>query len=341
MLRLPAVTPFGPQNDSNDRTSRITLCVCANKKPKLSTTSLTPLRGAYAPEWRAVWLAHSTSHANMQKPLTAPGADDRYGTLEWFEQKYAKVRDDPWGLTWRPSQQLRYQKVLSTLDALEQPFADVMDVGCATGDFTYLLSKHVRGLQTILGVDFVEDAVERASRRFPPLTFSTESLLAIGNKYPESFDLITCLEILYYVAESQQLEALRSLRRALRPGGYVVFSSMVSPPPYFSPGRLLDLVGCQFEVVRSEVLHLRMISLFEKLGDRAAKVMPRCIAAHTPGRLPFRAVVALERCSRNLRSIAASHTIVLARCHPLAQQKHIALRAVAGLNARSNSGSRT
>lgn len=257
-------------------------------------------------------MADQRSHARMQKALPTSEANFRYGTVEWFEQEYTKVREDPWGLTWRPSQQLRYHRVLSLLDALEKPTAHVMDVGCATGDFTYLLSRHVYGLQTLLGVDFVHSAVDRARRRFPQLTFSNESLLAIGDKYPECFDLVTCLEVLYYVPKNQQMEALKSLRRALRPGGYAVFSSMVSPSPYFFPRQFLDLVACQFEIVRSEVLHLRMISLLEKFGDKSAKFMPDRIAAHKLGRLPFRAVVALERWSRTLRSFAASHTLVLA-----------------------------
>jgi len=252
--------------------------------------------------------------------LPNPEAANLYGTLQWFEQAYAKVPADPWGLTWRPSQQLRYQKVLSILDPLldpsEKPLAHVMDVGCATGDFTYLISRHVPGLQTLLGVDFVDSAVERARRRFPHLTFSNESLLALGDKYPERFELITCLEVIYYVPSTRRVEALRSLRRALRPGGYAVFSSMISSPPYFSPRQFLDLVGCEFEIVSSDVLHLRMISLLEKIGDRLAKLLPDRIRTYKFCRLPFRAVVALECWSRGLKALAASHTIVLVRARP-------------------------
>jgi SAM-dependent methyltransferase len=237
----------------------------------------------------------------------------QYGTLEWFEQAYANVSIDPWGLTWRPSQQFRYHRVLSILDAVQKPLSRVLDVGCATGEFTSILSRYVPGVQTLWGVDFVESAVERARCRFPQLTFSNESLLTIGDRYPQQFDLVTCLEVLYYVPGDLQREALRSIKRALCPSGYAVFSSFLSHPPYFSPQQFLDIVGSEFEIVKSEVLHLRLISLLEKVGDRLEKRFPSPLRGVKVGRLPFRVVVALERWSRYLKSRTASHMVLLAR----------------------------
>lgn len=256
------------------------------------------------------------SHRSSGQSLSPAPANSQYGTLQWCEHEYGKVQEDPWGLTWRPSQLLRYHRVLSTLDALKEPIAHAMDVGCATGDFTYLLSRHARGLQRVVGVDFVDSAIERARRRFPNLTFSKESIFALGDRYPERFDLITCLEVIYYVPKDQQVAALRSVRRALRPGGYTVFSSLISPPPHFFPEELLDLVRREFEIVRSEILYLRLISFMEKIGTRSEKLIPFRLGPHRLGRLPFRAVIAIEKWSRNLGSHAASHTILLARTRP-------------------------
>lgn len=243
-----------------------------------------------------------------------PQETNQYGTLRWFEQAYSQVPTDPWGLSWRPSQQLRYNKVLSLLDAIEEPLGYVMDVGCATGDFTYLLSKHLRGLQSLLGIDFVDSAVERARHRFPNLIFSTESVFVIGDKYPEQFDLIVCPEMIYYIPRLQQTEALKSVKAALRPGGYAIFSSMISPPPYFLTPQLLKLVGSEFEIIRYEVLYLRLVSLIEKIGERLTRFLPHRDGGKLRfGRLPYPAVVAVEQWSRCLKSFTASHTIVLAR----------------------------
>jgi 2-polyprenyl-3-methyl-5-hydroxy-6-metoxy-1,4-benzoquinol methylase len=247
----------------------------------------------------------------MRTPLQSPEALDPYGSLEWFQRQYSTVTDDPWGLTWRSSQRLRYQKVLSALNVVERPLTHVLDVGCATGDFTYLLSRHVRGLQTILGVDFVDSAVHRARIKFPHLSFSNESLFALGTKYPKHFDLITCLEVIYYIPKDQREQALRSLSTALRPGGYAVFSSMVSAPPYFLPDEFLDLLKTEFEIVQYKILYLRLISLLEKLSDRALPFLPHDRGVRKYARLPFQAAIAIERWSHILTSLAASHTIAL------------------------------
>jgi SAM-dependent methyltransferase len=249
----------------------------------------------------------------------APEANNQYGTQGWFEGEYARVSEDPWGLSWRPSQLLRYRKLLSMLDALREPLPQVMDIGCATGDFTYLLSTHLRGVEGVSGIDFVDDAVERARRRFPALTFSKESLFTLGDDYAKRFDLITCLEVLYYVPKNRRAEALRSMRNALRPGRYALFSSFISRPPYFRPEQFIELVSGEFEILRSDLLYLRPVSSLERLCGKVAKVMPFRIGPRVSGQRTFSAVSAVESWSRHLQSLAASHTLVLARVRPCPQ----------------------
>jgi 2-polyprenyl-3-methyl-5-hydroxy-6-metoxy-1,4-benzoquinol methylase len=244
---------------------------------------------------------------------------DQYGTLEWFEREYGKVFEDPWGLTWRPSQWLRYRRALDMLEAAEEPISKIIDVGCATGNFTYLLSKQA-GQESLLGVDFVDSAVERARQRFPSLNFATESIFDLGEKYPARFDAVACLEVLYYVEVPQRLAALRSLSGVLRHGGYAIFSSLIGPAPHFSTNELLDLVGSEFQIIGFETLHLRWVSLLEKAGSKFERLMQ---GLGTPegngqgrrhiGKLPLPAVAAIEKWSRTLKPLTASHTIILAR----------------------------
>lgn len=250
------------------------------------------------------------------KPTSASG----YGTIEWFDREYGKVSGDPWGLEWRPSQLVRYQRVLGRLQTIDAPVESILDVGCSTGDFTHLLSRHLPGLTRLLGVDFVDSAIQRAAKRFPDLTFARESIFSIGTAYREQFDLVACLEVLYYVDPLRRAEALKSLRAALRPGGYAVFSSLISQAPHFSPQELEGLVEGEFEVLHSEILHLKLVSLLEKVGDRVQRLTRRVAgtrnvdgASFRIGRLPLPAVVVIEKWSRLMRSPAASHTIVLAR----------------------------
>jgi SAM-dependent methyltransferase len=252
--------------------------------------------------------------------MTEPAPSGRYGTCEWFEGQYAKGPADPWGLTWRPSQRLRYLRALAALGVIDEPLPRVLDVGCATGEFTHLLSRRVGDAGRVLGVDFSPAAVERARLRFPGLTFAQASIASVGATYRGHFDLVACMEVLYYVASAERSAAIRALRDTVRDDGYALVSSFVGSPPYFRPDELLELVASEFDIVRWELLHLRAVSVVERLGDRltietaagrdgwAGQGMGRRMAT-----LPWPAVVAIERWSGRLGSRLASHIVVLAR----------------------------
>jgi len=252
--------------------------------------------------------------------MTTPGPSDRYGTCEWFEAQYAKGPADPWGLTWRPSQRLRYHRALRALDAVEESLPRVLDVGCATGDFTHLLSRRAGPAGRVLGVDFSRAAVERARAPRPDVSFAQDSVLSLGARYRGRFDLVACMEVLYYVDPAARSAAIRSLRDTLRDEGYALVSSFVGSPPYFRPSELLALVASEFEMVCWDLLHLRAISAVERLADRLTRrtsANDDGWAGHGigrrmgTGREPV--VAAVERWSGRLSSRLASHVVVLAR----------------------------
>ncbi len=247
-----------------------------------------------------------------------------YGSAEWFIQEYANVAGDPWGLSWRPSQVLRYQKTLALLAAIPQQRFRVMDIGCATGDFTYLLSRYMTSGEALLGVDFVESAVMRARQRFSHINFIKESVFSLGDTYKGQFDLVACLEVLYYLDKEDQSRALQSIKGVLRNKGYAIFSSVISPPPYFTPDQLLNLVGSEFEIISFQILHLKVASFLEMIARRMDKLVYLLSRGKLNGfsanmlcQVPFSAVIALERWSRVFKKYSASHTIVLARARSL------------------------
>ena len=243
-----------------------------------------------------------------------------YGTADWFNQEYAKVADDPWGLSWRPSQALRYQKTLELLEAIPQPCSRIMDIGCATGDFTHLLSRFMPHREVLLGVDFVESAVTRARQRFSNINFVEQSIFSLGETYEGQFDLVSCLEVLYYLEKEQQPLALKSIKKVLRDKGCAIFSSFISKPPYFTPDQLLNLVGGEFEVISSDVLYLKGVNSIEMMAHRFDKLALRAsggkwngVGAFVLRRVPFSAIKNLESWSQLASRGSASHTIVLAR----------------------------
>jgi SAM-dependent methyltransferase len=242
-----------------------------------------------------------------------------YGSSQWFHRAYARVADDPWGLSWRTSQRLRRLRVLALVRTLPSPPVSAIDVGCSTGDFTRLLTTGVPTLKTLLGVDFADHAIRRARLRYPEIPFLQESILTVGDRHPGRFDLAACLETLYDLDRAEQLHALTPLRRLLRPRGHAVLSSYISAPPYFTPRAFRELTETTFDVVASDIVHLTPVSLVERLASRSDR-FPRRLARRPPtrsapalDRLPLSAVSPIEAASRPLSPLTASHTIVLAR----------------------------
>lgn len=135
-------------------------------------------------------------------------------------------REDPWDY----SNAYEQQKYKHTLDMMpENPIDRVLEIGCAEGLFTKMLSKKV---DDILAVDISERALERAFKRCSELgnvKFEQHDIaggLPIGN-----FDLIICSEILYYLRDRHALEEFAGqVTQALPVGGHLLMThaNMVS-----------------------------------------------------------------------------------------------------------------
>lgn len=245
----------------------------------------------------------------------------KYGTREWFELQYDMSPDDPWGLDWRPSQRFRYKTMLAALQRAARPDwvpAHIIDVGCATGAFTAHLSTLWRcDAVSVIGVDIAESAVARARAHYPAITFKRMSLNECSRQFAASADLVTCLEVLYYLPDEQRVAALQMLRGMLQPGGMLLVSSMIARRPYMSLAELRALVENELFVVDVGVLYLKPIVLIEKalMRLRSAWLWCRDSGASIRDALPTaRRMERLAALSESLLGARAqSHGYVLAR----------------------------
>jgi 2-polyprenyl-3-methyl-5-hydroxy-6-metoxy-1,4-benzoquinol methylase len=206
----------------------------------------------------------------VESTLSTIMEKENYGSRAWIESQYASSEDDPWGLDWRPSQKYRYVRMVNALKSALGAHAGsraIVDVGCATGTFTAMLSGLNGGAGTsqVVGADIAQSAVSRAAARFPQLKFECLALDECARKYAGKADIVTCMEVLYYLPKEQRAEAMRQLKSMLKPGGLLLVSSMVSSPPYFSLDELKALVAKELTIVGSDVLFLKPIALYEKL----------------------------------------------------------------------------
>jgi SAM-dependent methyltransferase len=92
---------------------------------------------------------------------------------------------------------------------LDEPVADVLDVFCGTRPYDDLLPTGAR----VVGLD--------VDNRYGAADVVSDEFLPFDD---ESFDLVICIEALYYVADSER--AVSEIRRVLRPGG----TSLIAVP---------------------------------------------------------------------------------------------------------------
>ena len=250
--------------------------------------------------------AEGTLTANMEK--------QNHVTLAWIEAQYAASGGDPWGLDWRPTQKYRYAHMFgalqSALGVVRSPLA-IVDVGCATGGFTAMMA----GLNgdanggLVVGVDIAESAIKRAAARFPNAKFECMALDECATKYAGVADVVTCMEVLYYLPAEQRGQAMRQLKSMLKPGGTLLVSSMVSSARYLSTNELHELASSELTIIDRGVLYLKPLAMYEKIlmklfGQTAHKGMHFSLAM----------VGRLGRCfGRLLPGFTRSHGYVIAR----------------------------
>jgi len=133
------------------------------------------------------------------------------------QQKYW---DDRWGVQKSPNdwQQRRADAIITLLKDLPLDYPRILDLGCATGWMTKMLSE----LGTAEGVDLSETAIEIAKERFPGIRYTAGDLYEI-ELTSEPVDVVVCQEVIAHV--SDQAVLIRRIADVMKPGGYLVITA--------------------------------------------------------------------------------------------------------------------
>jgi 2-polyprenyl-6-hydroxyphenyl methylase/3-demethylubiquinone-9 3-methyltransferase len=116
----------------------------------------------------------------------------------------------------------------------------VIDVGCGGGILTEGLAKH--GADA-LGIDLSEDLLDIAElhglESGITATYKKISAEAIAEQEPESFDHVTCMEMLEHVPDPASI--ISACAKLVKPGGLVFFSTLNRLPKAY----LLAIVAAE------------------------------------------------------------------------------------------------
>lgn len=121
----------------------------------------------------------------------------------------------------------------------------VLDIGCGTGLFLYLLLRAGR-LEEGHGVDPNREAVNAGNGALRAFGFEQISLgKADGpNEWPQRrFDVVSMIDVVHHLPRDRQRALLTAACAAVRPGGLLIYKDMGSTPLWAAwANRLHDLV---------------------------------------------------------------------------------------------------
>jgi len=128
--------------------------------------------------------------------------------------------DERWERQRSPNdwQSRRAQEIVKIVKGLPLESPRILDLGCATGWMTKLLSEC--GLAE--GIDLSETAIALAKKSYPGIKYT------VGDIYEtaldsDSYDIVVCQEVIAHV--SDQVELVRKISGVIRPGGYLIISA--------------------------------------------------------------------------------------------------------------------
>lgn len=189
-----------------------------------------------------------------------------WGSRAWFDARFDTPpgEGDAWGHRWRASQRLRHYYSLEIVRRLQSEGGlDILDVGCGLGEFSAAMAA-VHPANRVVGVELSEAAVSQAREAHTELEFRVGSLPDLP--VPDAaFDLVTALEVLYYLDAADRRAAVQELRRVLRPGGHLAFSSALDDGRrYFTESGAVALLEPAFVVEEVCTLHGRLYGVLER-----------------------------------------------------------------------------
>ena len=136
----------------------------------------------------------------------------------FFSCLYAKTEALFDGKEYHFNSKEQFDAAKKTLDGITfNGSENVLDIGCGSGEITAMIASHLEE-GSIEGIDISPSMVTFAKEQFPNLNFLVRDVTKMD--FDEKYDVVVSFSTLQWVPD--QLNALKKIERALKPGGRVV-----------------------------------------------------------------------------------------------------------------------
>jgi len=143
--------------------------------------------------------------------------------FEKMFENYNSVEGNDWGINWRASHKKRIEIALDMLiPVLKRKDISILEIGCATGDVTEKILQINHNIKRYDALDISENAIRICkSKEIRQVNFICNSIskqdLPAG-----SYDLIICMDVIYYLNGMKQQACMENMYKALKPGGQLL-----------------------------------------------------------------------------------------------------------------------
>jgi 2-polyprenyl-3-methyl-5-hydroxy-6-metoxy-1,4-benzoquinol methylase len=144
-----------------------------------------------------------------------------------FERLYAE-EGDSWNYFTNPYEREKYARTLSCIVEWRRKKLNALEIGCSVGAFTQMLAQ---AFDSVTAIDLAQEALDIAAIALsssPNVTLLCRDVLSLD--IPQTFDVITCNEILYYIREQEANNVCRVIERHMKPEGLTVLVNPVNHP---------------------------------------------------------------------------------------------------------------
>jgi SAM-dependent methyltransferase len=148
--------------------------------------------------------------------------------------------------------------------------AAILDLACGSGQLLYFFKQH--GYTNLKGMDISPEQIKIAQQVVPDVVEGDAPDFLKG--HPESFDLITGLDIIEHFFKDEVIELIGDCHAALKPGGHLILQTPNAGSPWVGTVRYADFTH-ELCFTPHLLTQLMAISGFAEAIVRETGPMPR------------------------------------------------------------------